>query len=927
MVEEVLTAFKGTGRQTLNQVSSQMAVGSADIEVEDITKAGTLTGRQQVGTWQGQSKMWDKFGNNSGDSEIQEAARVNTSAGIMSQIAQSRAHIASGAVGADGGFMDKEKYPDSMKGTASSEAYMKGLEYSARVQDNKAMAEGQIYGNKTPKEQIDMMNNFQRQFGLGMQTALEEAKMTKEFTHRDKNGAVQLNKDYKEGILEGLQEKYGGTAKIGEKALANGGYREMAEAFNEANAQTKLGKMKGIQKNLAKDDKAYEKSAEYGEESNIQKTLAKIKTQGGIGQAVDQDVMTAFAQAHSQMAGNKTFAERLGAEAVMSGSQAENIMKDASNKLVEGADVFGRAVDKFSNFQADMKMVQGLTSMQAFTNGNAIDPNDGTLNSTGFDAVAAGEGKKAGAMLGQEKLLNADNMAQIMENNALGRAALAAGMGLEQVQKFLKENNTGGLKDAIGRDTSGKAKEEYERTKQEYADDQLFQEALGSKGAAAQWLSSRAAGNLMGMHAIVDSEGNTMNLAMGANGVRMNKFDAGSSIVSGSSFTNDNSRNINNSTGYVDGVQTNLMSALSGMFGGAGTVMAGSVAAVSALAVGGKALKGIPAGTKPVEVYYDKTGTREIKKPAFVAPEGSETKTDEFTSRGKDGNYYKDIDKPLADQHYDWNERRVVTKEVPTNAWDKMKDGIRSLTNGSSASNSVANTLHKPDAAGDNGSTQNTEAKPSEDHPETPSNKTGESIPEDVAKGKTKLWVQDPSKSNLTPYKEGMTLPDGTKLVAAGHEGKPYDLNNPEQLKEYKRINPERYNGLPDKYKLEADRWKAPTPEPEVKPTVPEPDTTPKSNDSAVDGIKENGNQEPKTTTGDKHSDSSDATTSKYLKGSSNILRNSGKGFLAATAQRNLCRKSLNPCVLIRAVEVPKQSFAALARAAIREKFEKERLI
>ena len=54
----------------------------------------------------------------------------------------------------------------------------------------------------------------------------------------------------------------------------------MAKAFNEANAQTKVGKAKGIQENLAKDGRAYENSAEYGEMSNIQKTLAKIKTQG-----------------------------------------------------------------------------------------------------------------------------------------------------------------------------------------------------------------------------------------------------------------------------------------------------------------------------------------------------------------------------------------------------------------------------------------------------------------------------------------------------------------------------------------------------------------------------------------------------------------------------------------------------------------------
>jgi hypothetical protein len=230
--------FRGSQRSMIQNYSSQMTVGNGEIEVEDITKSGSLVGSQTLGGWRGQARHVDAANaghlgvvNDKGEpvtglKAIEQTSAVNTGISLMQQTAAARGHVASGAIGADGSFLDKEKYGGT-KGSASSGSFMQGLEYAARTQDNKAMAEGQIYGAMNSEQQVNAMNNFQHMFGKAMLEQLANAEQIRNQTYTDKNGKevqltsrgdkgqIQVSPDYLRAMQSDLSRQLRGQSMRG----------------------------------------------------------------------------------------------------------------------------------------------------------------------------------------------------------------------------------------------------------------------------------------------------------------------------------------------------------------------------------------------------------------------------------------------------------------------------------------------------------------------------------------------------------------------------------------------------------------------------------------------------------------------------------------------------------------------------------------
>ena len=210
----------------------------------------------------------------------------------------------------------------------------KGAEVNARIATNKMMSSGEYMDDK---DEVAFMSKIKT------------------------NTKEDLLKQEKHG--KELQEKYGRDLKGKYKGRNLG---DRLEDIEEANLQAQAGKADAIEKNLSKNSSMYYDNTKYGEESQQQKTAAKIAAQGGIDKAVAVDVGEAVQKAEKQAGAVK-------GAFLAAANGDKQVAKELQQALVEGGDALSK------------KMKEALKSFEtaAFTNSTKATAKD--LKQSEFD--------------------------------------------------------------------------------------------------------------------------------------------------------------------------------------------------------------------------------------------------------------------------------------------------------------------------------------------------------------------------------------------------------------------------------------------------------------------------------------------------------------------------------------------------------------
>lgn len=161
------------------------------------------------------------------------------------------------------------------------------------------------------------------------------------------------------------------------KTQAVGGLNLSTEDLNKigdtvkASIQSEIGKGQGVQENIKKyGEDAYKTSSEYGERSNLAKTMEKISAQGGVDNAVKLDATDSMIKAVQQVGNiNGTMATYENA-AKSSGKSIGQVIEDLSKDLTQGkigSDIatvdYANANGGYANFQKKSALEKTSTAI------------------------------------------------------------------------------------------------------------------------------------------------------------------------------------------------------------------------------------------------------------------------------------------------------------------------------------------------------------------------------------------------------------------------------------------------------------------------------------------------------------------------------------------------------------------------------------
>ena len=350
----------------------------------------------------------------------------------------------------------------------------KGAEVNARTATNKVIAAGEFMNKKTPEQEVEYMANVKRNVKEGM---------IKEQAHGEK-----------------LKEKYG--------AELDGSYkgRTLQGRYNsieEANIQAQAGKADAIRENLSKNSSMYYENTKYGEESQQQKTAAKIKTQGGIDKAVAVDTAEAAIKAGQQKA---AVAAQISQALQQSGTdkgKAEELSKGIVEGSKAGAEEFKKAIATISQKTAT------LTAGKEASDYKSIQTAGGSDEFIGLQ----------------------ENLAKIQTSKSIGQVKGLLSINPDDRKEFLQKSLDQAKKDSP---------ERYEAVKNDLIKAGLMNKDGSFNTDASSWLKGTSylqANNMNSTNALV-AGGAIISGALGKDSTV--KFDTLNSTQTGDKFTKDN---------------------------------------------------------------------------------------------------------------------------------------------------------------------------------------------------------------------------------------------------------------------------------------------------------------------------------------------------------------------------------------------------